>query len=66
MNRMNDKKDLRIGDVVNIQGLKTTVIGFERTSLDQGMVCTPFGSFDKALVKRLNERVDIDDSCLNS
>jgi hypothetical protein len=59
MNRMNDKKDLRIGDVVDIQGLKTTVTGFEHTPLGQILVCTPFGNYDIASVERLDEPFEI-------
>jgi hypothetical protein len=53
-----DKRDLRTGDVIDVQGLKTTVIGFEKTPLGQELVCTPFGNFDKDSVRRLNARVE--------
>jgi hypothetical protein len=60
MNEMERKRDIRTGDVVDIQGLKTTVIGFEKTPLGQELICTPFGSFEKSLVQRLNARVEME------
>jgi len=58
MNLMNDKKDLRIGDVVDIQGLKTTVTGFKETHRGQILICTPFGNYDVDLVKKLDEHLE--------